>query len=77
MAYSASRLRADLYRVLDHVLETGVPAEIERKGRRLKIVVAEGTDRLANLKPHPDYLRGDPEELVHLDWFDEWNSDLP
>ncbi len=70
--YSVSRLRANLYRVLDRVLETGVPVEVERKGRRLRIVPTEAEGRLANLSPHPDYLRSDPESLVHMDWSGEW-----
>lgn len=37
MAITASQLRQDVYRLLDHVLETGVPLEIERGGRRLRI----------------------------------------
>lgn len=70
--FSATRLRANLYRVLDRVLETGIPAEVERHGRRLRIVRAEAGGRLARLKPHPEYLAADPEELVHLDWSGEW-----
>ncbi len=70
--YSVSRLRANLYRVIDQVLETGVPVEIERNGRRLRIVPVQAAGRLAALRPHPDYLRGDPESLVHMDWSDEW-----
>jgi hypothetical protein len=70
--YSVSRLRANLYRVIDQVLETGEPVEIERNGQRLRIVPAESAGRLAALRPHPDYLRDDPESLVHMDWSDEW-----
>lgn len=70
--YSISRLRADLYRVIDQVLETGEPVEIERNGRRVRIVRAETAGRLAALRPHPEYLPGDPESLVHVDWSDEW-----
>jgi prevent-host-death family protein len=70
--YSVSRLRANLYRVIDRVLETGEPVEIERNGRRLRIVPAEAAGRLAALRPHPEYLRDDPESLVHLDWTGEW-----
>ncbi len=70
--YTISRLRADLYRVIDQILETGEPIEIERNGRRLRIVPAEAASRLAALRPHPDYLSGDPESLVHVDWSDEW-----
>lgn len=70
--FSVSRLRANLYRLLDRVLETGTPLEVERKGRVLRIVPAENGDRLANLKPQPAYLNSDPESLVHLDWSEEW-----
>jgi hypothetical protein len=70
--YSVSRLRADLYRLLDRVIDTGVPLEVQRRGRRLKIVAADPPGRLANLVPDPTYLDGDPDELVHLDWSGEW-----
>ena len=70
--YSVSRLRADLFNVLDRVLETGVPVEVERNGRVLRIVSVEARGRLDNLTPHPDYLRVEPESLVHLDWSGEW-----
>ncbi|HET8700087.1 MAG TPA: type II toxin-antitoxin system Phd/YefM family antitoxin [Nitrococcus sp.] len=69
--FTPSRLRANLYRILDRVLETGRPVEIQRKGRRLRIV-AQPTGRLDLLKPHPDYLRVPAEEIVHLDWLHEW-----
>ncbi|TVP46650.1 MAG: type II toxin-antitoxin system Phd/YefM family antitoxin [Gemmatimonadales bacterium] len=69
---SPTRLRANLYRLLDEVLETGVPIEIERDGRRLRIVPVESASRLAALAPEPDYLPGDPEDIVHLDWSGEW-----
>ena len=68
---SPSRLRADLYRILDRVLESGEPVEIERRGRRLRIV-AEQSGKLDLLKPHADYLKVPPEELVHVDWSQEW-----
>ena len=38
MAVSASALRADIYTLLDRVIETGEPLEIERKGKILRIV---------------------------------------
>jgi hypothetical protein len=71
MTLKASSLRENIYRILDQVLETGVPVEIERRGKILKIVLAESRSKLANLKPRP-YLLSDPEELVHLDWSGEW-----
>jgi hypothetical protein len=71
MRINASKLRQNIYRILDQVLETGVPVEIERRGKLLRIVCEEAPGRLAGLQPR-DYLRGAPEELVHLDWSDEW-----
>ena len=41
MVISASQLRQNIYRLLDEVLESGEPIEIERNGRRLRIVPAE------------------------------------
>ncbi len=72
MRLTATRLRADLYRVLDKVLKTGVPVEIVRDGKLLRILPVEGADKLANLKPHKAYLTGDPQSLVHMDWSGEW-----
>lgn len=72
MPYNASRLRADLYRVLDRVLETGVPVEVVRKGRLLRIEPAEAPDRLAHLRAHPGAIVGDPASIVEMDWSGEW-----
>lgn len=72
MTVTASQLRQNVYQLLDNVLETGVPLEIERKGRILEIVPRQRRSKLDNLKPRPDYLLSDPEELVHLDWSDQW-----
>jgi hypothetical protein len=72
MAITASHLRSNIYRLLDQVLETGKPLEIERRGEKLLIVPPQRPDKLSRLTPHADFLTGDPEELVHLDWSDEW-----
>lgn len=72
MALSASRLRADIYRILDEVLRTGQPIEIERRGRRLRVVPADSPDRLGELEQHPGAVNGDPGDLVHIDWSGEW-----
>jgi len=74
MPLTASKLRADVYRILDQVLETGVPVEIERRGRMLQIVAVEAPSKLQNLAPRP-YLAVDPEELVALDWSATWDAD--
>ena len=69
--FSPSSLRANLYRVLDRVLDSGQPVEIERRGRNLRIVV-EQEAKLDLLRPHPEYLKGDAEKIVHMDWSHEW-----
>jgi len=69
---TASRLRADVYRVLDGVLETGIPAVVERRGRTLRIVPGKPAHRLDCLVARPDFIKGDPEDLVHLDWSSAW-----
>lgn len=72
MHVSTSHLRSNIYRLLDQVLETGEPLEIERKGKRLLIIPASPPDKLSKLDHRHDYIVGDPEELVHLDWSGEW-----
>jgi len=76
MRVSPSELRANIYRLLDQVLETGVPLEIDRNGRLLRIVPDEPVDRLSRLVPHPGTIVGDPEDLVSLDWSGCWTPDL-
>jgi hypothetical protein len=73
MAITASKLRENVYRVLDQVLETGEPVEIERNGRRLFIVADRPPSRLGRLVRRPDAVVGDSEDLVHLDWSGEWS----
>jgi len=67
----ASSLRENIYRILDQVADTGIPVEVERHGKILKIVLEEPRSKLGNLQPRP-YLLEDPEDLVHLDWSGEW-----
>jgi prevent-host-death family protein len=72
MTVTASKLRGNIYRLLDEVLETGVPIEVERRGRILRIVPAEPPDKLGRLVRRDDFLRCDPDEIVHVDWSGEW-----
>lgn len=65
-----SELRQNIYQLLDQVLDTGVPLEVERKGRKLRIAPEPPRDKLDNLKRR-DCLVGDPEDIVHMDWSQE------
>ena len=75
MTITASKLRENIYRLLDQVLETGVPIEIERKGRRLRIVPLDGPSKFDNLVERPEALLCDPDELVSIDWSAEWRGE--
>ena len=61
---SLSALRNQLFKIVDEAIRTGVPVEIERKGRRLRIV-PETKSKLDNLKHHPCII-GDPEDLINV-----------
>ena len=74
MVYSATKLRQNLYNILDGVIESGIPVEIERKGHKLKIMPENPVSKLELLEEH-DVINGDPESLVSIDWSDTWNSD--
>ncbi|HWW67131.1 MAG TPA: hypothetical protein VNY83_04040 [Solirubrobacterales bacterium] len=75
MAITASKLRADVYRLLDEVLETGQPLEIERGGKVLVIAPKEERSIWDRLPRRAGYIVGDPDELIHIDWSSEWNPD--
>jgi hypothetical protein len=70
---TASHLRQNIYRILDEVIESGQPVEIERKGKVVRIET-KGQDKgiFENLTPHPGSIVGDSEDLVHIDWSQEW-----
>jgi prevent-host-death family protein len=78
MALTASKLRANVYRLLDEVLETGKPLEIERNGKVLVIVPKELNEKGSiwdRLPRREGFIVGDPDELIHIDWSSEWNPD--
>ena len=75
MPMSLTSLRKELFKVVDRIIETGIPAEIERSGHHLKIILDEEKSKLANLTPHHTIV-GDPESLVDLevaDWRENEN----
>lgn len=78
MSISPTQLRANLYKILDQVLETQKPIEIVRNGQLLEISVKNIRGKagsLANLKPHPNTINGNPEDLVQIDWSSYWRGD--
>ncbi len=73
MRITASKLRENIYNILDQALETGIPVEVVRKGKVLKIVPETKPDKLSRLKRRK-YLVGDPEDIVHMEWLSEWSE---
>lgn len=72
MPLSATQLRADIDRVLDECLRTGEAVEIVHNGRVLRIVPDRPQVSLESLPRRADVIVGDPDDLVHVDWTDEW-----
>lgn len=74
---TATELRQHIYRLLDHVIETGEPLDITRKGHHLRLVANDPGPRdiFDRITGNPDVIVGDPEDLVHMDWSSEWDVD--
>lgn len=74
MSLSLTEFRANLYKIVDQVIETGVPIEIERKGIKIRLVPEKKKSKLERLVKHPGAIKGDSESLVHIDWSSEWED---
>jgi len=72
-----TELRGNLYNLLDEILNTGIPLEIDRRGKRLRIVPVEEVDKLQNLVRRPETILRNPDELIDLNWEQEVHLDLP
>ncbi len=70
-------LRANIYKLLEEVMNTGIPLEIKKGDKRLRIVPVEKGDKLQNLVSSPHVIQGDAEDLVAISWAGEVNLDLP
>jgi len=72
-----TELRSNIYNLLDEVLRTGIPLEINKGGQKLRIVPVEKVDKLQNLIARPEAIKGDPDDLVDIRWDKDLNLDLP
>jgi prevent-host-death family protein len=73
MTITASKLRANIYRVLDQAVETGVPVEVVRKGIVLRIVPETRPSKLSRLKKRTAFV-GDPDDIFKIDWRRAWTA---
>jgi len=75
MRLTASKLRQEVYKILDEIIQTGRPAEIERNGYILKIVpVKHNFRKLSKLKKRR-LTNEDSNNFEHIDWQMEWKAE--
>jgi len=76
MKVTATKLRSELYQILDRVLATGEPVEVARAEGTvvIKPLRFEKRARASKRKPKPNrqLVVGDPDDLVHFDWTSHW-----
>lgn len=72
MGITATELRRNIYKLLDQVLESGEPLEIERNGKVLRLMPPQSRDLEKLFPPRDDVFNGDPEDFVHMDWSHLW-----
>ena len=70
MQLVASKVWKTITRVLDQILRVEKLIAIRHKDERARPVHAGPPSKLSQLVPR-DYLRCDPESIVHLDWSGE------
>ena len=69
---SLTALRAQLFNLVDQVINTGIPLEIERNGHKVKIICEEKKSKFSNLTRH-NCITGEPDDLVNLS-VSSWNE---
>lgn len=77
MTISAAELKRNVEKVIDDVPDSGQPTEVERNGKRVENRPIAERPKLRRLVRRPDFILGDPEDLVHVDWSGELNVDSP
>ena len=73
MRVTASKLRENIYQILDEAVRTGVPVEVVRKGAVLRIVPEKRVSKLSRLKKRKGF-HGDPDSVIGMDWLKEWSE---
>jgi len=71
MVVTPSKLRENLYNLLDSVIEKGELLEISRKGKILRIVPEQRPSRLDKIIAKKITTVSD-EELINTSWENEW-----
>ena len=71
---SITTLRNNLYKIIDNIIETGAPLEIDRHGHIIKIILVENKkNKLDNLVKH-NAINCEPDELINIK-VGSWQAD--
>ncbi len=73
MTITPTKLRQNIFKLLDKVAATGEPLEIKRKGIKLKIISVTKKNKLKSLKKRK-ILNCSPEKIIHNNWEKEWKQ---
>jgi len=71
MAITPTKLRQNLFALLDEVLETGKPLDINRNGQILHIITDKKLSKLDKIVAKKVSVASD-EELINTNWDKEW-----
>jgi len=86
MKMSVTQLRSNIYKVIDDVLESGQPVQIQRGDQQVWITPVPPSSEKAEkpkrrfrledrLVKRENVTTGNDEDFVHIDWSKEWNTD--
>ena len=70
---TASKLRENVYKILDDAIATGAPVEVLRKGKIVRIVPDKPVSKLSRLRKRKGFV-GDPDEIAEMDWSANWSE---
>ena len=73
MIVAATKLRQNLYRILDEILDSGIPVKINRKGEILMIIPEKKKSKLERLTEHKTIV-GDPDSIIKISFDNEWKE---
>ena len=65
---TVTELRRNICDLLEEVLSTSIPLEINKEGRRLRIAPVEPVDKFADMEYRPGVINGNTADLVHIEW---------
>jgi len=65
---SLTELNSDLHNLIDEVIETGIPLELKRDGKKLLITLVSEVPRTERLFRRKEAFIGDSDDLLDMNW---------